>query len=257
MSSYVNATEIPDNEEFSNQRQMWREALASDSELRSKAVELQIAAEEHRYTYHHEWLGVPIIRLPDDIVLQQEIVHHLRPSAIIETGVARGGSLVLSASLMDMNSLTPSVLGLDLLILPHAKSLIEQSRYANAIQLWEGDSSFANAQQVVTGFIQQISNPGPILLVLDSDHSENHVLAELRNFADLLPVGSIIMVADTIIEEFPKDYYMERPWNVGNNPCTAVREFLKADNRFNRATKWDRRSLLSEFREGIIVKMEI
>jgi len=254
MSSYVNASEIPDNHEFSRQRSAWREAMASDHELRAEAVKLQISAEQYRYTYHHEWLGVPVIRLPDDIVLQQEIVHNLRPSAIIETGVARGGSLVLSASLMEINSLPPSVLGLDLMILPHAKSLIEKSKYSYAIQLWEGDSSSVEACQVVTNFLQQISDPGPVLLVLDSDHTEGHVRAELRNFADLLPVGSIIMVADTIIEEFPRDYYVNRPWNVGNNPFTAVRKFLEDDTRFKRVEKWDRRSLLSEFREGIIVK---
>jgi cephalosporin hydroxylase len=155
---------------------------------------------------------------------------------------------------MEINSLTPSVLGLDLLILPHAKSLIEQSKYAHAIQLWEGDSSSVVAQEVVTSFIQQISNPGPILLVLDSDHTEKHVLAELQNFANLLPVGSIVMVADTIIEEFPKDYYNNRPWNVGDNPLTAVRKFLGQDKRFSPEKKWHKRSLLSEFREGIIIK---
>jgi cephalosporin hydroxylase len=102
MSDYVQSADLPDESEFHNDRTRWRSSLSQDSQLRSEAVDLQIKAEEHRYTYQHEWLGVPIIRLPDDIVLQQEIVNHLRPSCIIETGVARGGSLVFFASLLKL-----------------------------------------------------------------------------------------------------------------------------------------------------------
>jgi cephalosporin hydroxylase len=255
MSDYVKSSEIPDESQFHNDRRDWRHSLALDSQLRLEAVELQVKAEEHHYTYHHEWMGVPIIRLPDDIVLQQEIVHYLRPSTIIETGIARGGSLALSASLMEINSIAPSVLGLDLLIMPHAKSAIRDCKFANSITLWEGDSSSSQALEVAKSFVSRKSPQGPILLILDSDHSENHVINELKNFCDLLPVGSVVMVADTIIEEFPKDHYKNRPWNVGNNPLTALRKFLQADSRFIPIEKWNRRSLLSEFRDGIIEKI--
>lgn len=255
MVEYVKSDDIPDESEFRSNRDLWRSSLAQAYGLRNEAVALQIKAEEYRYTYQHEWLGVPIIRLPDDIVLQQEVVNHLRPSCIIETGVARGGSLVLSASLMEINSLTPDVLGLDLLIMPHAKTAIHNSKFVDSISLWEGDSSSQTAHNEVATFLAKHPTDKPALLVLDSDHSENHVLNELVNFSDLLPVGSVIMVADTIIEEFPKGHYKNRPWDVGNNPLTAVRKFLKADVRFVPVDKWNRRSLLSEFRDGIIEKV--
>ena len=255
MSEYLNAVDIPDESEFQNDRNHWRMSFANDSQIRSNAVELQIRAEEHKYTYQHEWMGVPIIRLPDDIVLQQEIVHHLRPSCIIETGVARGGSLILSASLMAINSLQPSVLGLDLLIMPHAKSAITNCKFANSISLWEGDSTSEAALVEVRSFLSKQSPHEPILLVLDSDHSEQHVLNELNTYSNLLPVGSVIMVADTIIEEFPAGHFVDRPWDVGNNPLTALRKFLQSDSRFVSVEKWNRRSLLSEFRDGILIKV--
>jgi cephalosporin hydroxylase len=254
MHSHVNPESIPDHKKFKSDRNHWRLSLAKDSDLRAQAVELQVRAEAHFYTYVHEWMGVPIIRLPDDIVLQQEIVNHLRPSCIIETGVARGGSLVLSASLMEINSLKPSVLGLDLLIMPHARSAIENCKYADTIKLWEGDSSSVAAHEVVASFISNHDDKGPVLLVLDSDHSEKHVLNELLNFCNLLPDHSVIMVADTIIQEFPRGHYKNRLWDVGNNPLTALEKFLESDNRFKRVDNWGRRSLLSEFRDGIIEK---
>jgi cephalosporin hydroxylase len=255
MANYVKSGDIPNESEFRSDRDLWRSSLAQDSRLRSDAIALQIRAEEHHYTYQHEWLGVPIIRLPDDIVLQQEIVNHLRPSCIIETGVARGGSLLLSASLMAINSLTPAVLGLDLLIMPHAKAAIHNSNFVDSISLWEGDSSSKIAHDEVATFLANHPTNEPVLLVLDSDHSENHVLNELINFSDLLPVGSTVMVADTIIEEFPEGHYKDRPWDRGNNPLTALRKFLQADTRFEPVDKWNRRSLLSEFRDGIVEKV--
>ena len=255
MVDYVKSGDIPDESKFRSDRDRWRASLAQDSLLRREAVSLQIQAENHRYTYQHEWMGVPIIRLPDDIVLQQEIVNYLRPSCIVETGVARGGSLILSASLMEINSLRPSILGLDLLIMPHAKTAITECKYVESIALWEGDSSSEIAHKEVGAFLMNHSPDQPVLVVLDSDHSESHVLNELINFSDLLPVGSIIMVADTIIEEFPTGHYKDRPWDVGNNPLTALRKFLEKDTRFVPVDKWNRRSLLSEFRDGIIEKI--
>ena len=255
MSDYVKPSEIPDESKFHDDRNLWRSALAHDASLREAAVALQVKAEAYRYTYQHEWMGVPIIRLPDDIVLQQEVVNHLRPSCIIETGVARGGSLILSASLMAINSLKPSILGLDLLIMPHAKTAISNCNFVDSITLWEGDSSSEVAHNEVASFLLNHSSDQPVLVVLDSDHSESHVLHELINFSDLLPVGSVIMVADTIIEEFPLGHYKDRPWDVGNNPLTALRKFLQSDPRFMPVDKWNRRSLLSEFRDGIIEKV--
>ena len=246
-------TSIPGKEEFETERQAWRNATAEDAELRAIAIDFQIACSSHNYTYQFEWMGVPIIRLPDDVVVLQEIVWNLKPSKIIETGIARGGSLLLSASLMSMTNGFANVLGLDLQIFPHTMDAINDSIFADSIQMWEGDSSSASAVSVVKKFLGNETNP--CLLILDSDHTHSHVLNELNALAHLLPARSVIMVADTLIEELPADFYKDRNWAQGNNPLTALNEFLSENSEsFEREFKWGRRAVQSEFRDGIISK---
>ena len=247
-------TSVPTNDEFEASRQNWREATARDELLRSKAIELQVAYSSHNYTYQFEWMGVPIIRLPDDIVILQELIWSLKPSKIIETGIARGGSLILSASLMDMVGGFADVLGLDLQIFPHTHKSILESKFASSIKMWEGSSASQEAIKTVKSFIG--TDTSPCLLVLDSDHTHEHVLNELNALAPLLPKNSMIMVADTLIEELPHDFYSDRDWNVGNNPLTALNEFLeKNPASYEREFLWGRRAVQSEFRDGIIRKL--
>jgi cephalosporin hydroxylase len=247
-------TQIPNDKEFNHSRAIWRQDSAKDEDLRNLAINFQIACAKHNYTYQFEWMGVPIIRLPDDIVILQELIWELKPSKIIETGIARGGSLILSASLMKMTSGYASVLGLDLQIFPHTKEAIEESQFADSIQMWEGDSSSALAVSAVKGFLKAENNP--CLLILDSDHTHSHVLNELKALAPLLPAQSIIMVADTLIEELPVDFYSDRDWAPGNNPLTALNEFLAENGEnFKREFQWGRRAVQSEFRDGIISKI--
>jgi cephalosporin hydroxylase len=247
-------TSIPGNQEFETERQAWRNATAEDSHLRATAIDFQVACSAHNYTYQFEWMGVPIIRLPDDIVILQELIWSLKPSKVIETGIARGGSLILSASLMKMTSGHASVLGLDLQIFPHTKNAIENSQFADSIKMWEGDSSSASAVDVVKEFLKEEDKP--CLLILDSDHTHSHVLNELNALAPLLPAQSIVMVADTLIEELPVDFYSDREWAPGNNPLTALNEFLAENGEsFKREFQWGRRAVQSEFRDGIISKI--
>jgi len=241
---------VPDAELFAHQRSAWQDGMAQDDTLHSAAVDLMQRADRHRFGYHWSWCGAPIIRWPDDIVLIQEIVWDLKPACIIETGVARGGSLLLSASLMAMTGRTPAVLGMDLTIHPHARTAICGSPWAPAITLWEGDSASEAAQESAAAFIRQ--HPGAALLVLDSDHTHDHVFAELTSLAPLTTVGSVIVVADTVIQSMPADHYPDRVWGPGNNPWTAARFFLDQDDRFRPAKEYNRRGLLSEMRDGII-----
>jgi cephalosporin hydroxylase len=247
---------IPNHQEFKTEREAWRRSLAKDDELRRNAVTLQIQADSHRYTYLREWNGVPIIRLPDDIVVLQEIIFTERPTAIVEVGVARGGGLILDASLMSMVGLKPRVLGLDIAIYPHTLDAITGSSYTQYIELWQGDSISGDAQDRVAKFLNgNEEKDSPILLILDSNHTEAHVLAELRSFTPLLPVGSLILVADTLVEEFPSGYYADRPWDKGNNPATAIDVFLQeCDGKYERDAIWGRRALITEFRDGIVRK---
>jgi cephalosporin hydroxylase len=247
-------TQIPNDEEFNSSRASWREGSARDEGLRNLAINFQIECAKYNYTYQFEWMGVPIIRLPDDIVILQEVIWNLKPSKIIETGIARGGSLILSASLMKMISGHANVLGLDLQIFPHTKNAIENSQFADSLKMWEGDSSSASAVDVVKEFLKEEDKP--CLLILDSDHTHSHVLNELNALAPLLPAQSIVMVADTLIEELPVDFYSDREWAPGNNPLTALNEFLAENGEsFKREFQWGRRAVQSEFRDGIISKI--
>jgi cephalosporin hydroxylase len=242
-------TAVPDAETFEAQRAERRSRLAADEGLRRSAVDLQVAAEEHGYTYTWEWLGVPVIRVPDDICVLQELVWDYRPDRIVETGVARGGSMVLNASLQRLAGLEPHVLGLDIMILPHTRDALADHPMAVGVELYEGDSTDELAQGRVVQFVGDAERT---MLVLDSNHTHDHVLAELRVLAPLLPVGSYVLVADTLIEEFPRGHYADRPWDRGNNPLTAVRQFLAENPDYELDGRWARRGLLSEFRDGII-----
>jgi cephalosporin hydroxylase len=242
---------VPDAAAFATERGMWREGLASDTDLRQKAVDLQLAAEEHRYTYTWEWLGVPIIRLPDDILVLQELFWAYRPQCVIETGVARGGSMVLNASLMQLCGENPRVLGIDHKIFSHTTTALSSHPAGREVELLEGDSTSSESREHVRSFISGFQR---VVLILDSNHTHDHVLAELRSLATLMPSGSFVLVADTLIEEFPSGHFKDRPWDRGSSPLTALRAFMAEDDRFVPSPEWNRRALVSEFRDGIIVR---
>lgn len=250
MANY--AGHIPDDSEFRNMRENWINRMGESNALREQAIALSIASSKFNYGYQWEWCGVPIIRHPDDIVLQQEIMWSLKPSRVIETGVARGGSLVLSSSLMKILGKESKVLGIDIEIHQHALDSLKSWTENGDISLFEADSTSKHAQESVSAFVNGETDPA--LLILDSNHTHSHVLDELLTYSDLLPINSIIMVADTIVEEMPEDFYPNRPWGRGNNPMTAVREFLLTSSDWSLDSKWSRRSLLGECRDGIIVK---
>ena len=253
----IHGDEIPDGEAFESIRQSNIAAMGSDESLRAQALKLQSQADKYRYTYQQKWCGVPVVRLPDDIVVFQEIVTSLQPVFIVETGVARGGSLIMSASLMEMSGRMPFVLGIDIQILEHTHSAISECRWSDAITLIESDSASAVSVDALREFIFAAPDTGPGVLVLDSNHTHDHVLAELRALAPLMPVGSLVLVADTLIEEMGPEAFPDRPWGAGNNPLTALNQFLSEDTRFMRAERWSRRGLLSEFREGIIERVDV
>jgi cephalosporin hydroxylase len=248
----VYANDIPDSGSFSLEREGWRKNLGQSEKLRSQAIALTIASDDFKYGYQWEWCGVPIIRHPDDMVLQQEIMWELKPSKVIETGIARGGSIALSSSLQEIMGMESSVLGLDIQILPHTLDSLHEWLSSQKIILSECDTATEIAAKIVRDFIGDDSSP--MLLILDSNHTHDHVLSELLILSPLLPSGSVIMVADTIIEEMPEGFYPDRPWGKGNNPLSAVNVFLELNHEYSRAEKWSRRSLMGEFRDGILLK---
>ena len=244
---------IPNDFEFNEMREIWRVNMGKSEELRKKAIELTILSGQFNYGYQWEWCGVPIIRHPDDIVLQQEIIWSLKPSYIIETGIARGGSVVLSSSLLQMCSGGGKVLGLDVKILEHTTQKLKPWIDGKSIEIYECDSASYEAAEITRKFLEGTKNP--VLLILDSNHTHEHVLNELKILAELIPKNSVVIVADTIVEEMPPDFFSNRAWGVGNNPLTAVNEFLELNKNFKKDKRWSRRSLLGEFRDGILVKI--
>ena len=196
------------------------------------------------YTYRFSALGRPIIQLPQDMVAMQELIWQIRPDLIIETGIAHGGSLIFSASmlaLLDMCDAIESsekmdpkvsrrkVLGIDIDIRAHNRAAIEAHPMASRIQMIQGSSIAPHIIAQVQSIAEKYSR---VLVCLDSNHTHEHVLKELQAYAQLTSVGSYCCVFDTIIEDLPADMFPDRPWGPSNNPKTAVWEYVRAHSEF-------------------------
>lgn len=193
----------------------------------------------HKYAYNFNWLGRPLIQFPQDMAAIQELVWHVRPDLIIETGIAHGGSLIMSASLLALldycdavearTALDPQatgrrVLGIDIDIRPHNRAAIEAHPMAHRIDMIEGSSI---APEIITRVRNIAHGYRSVLVLLDSNHTHEHVLAELEAYAPLVSKNSYCVVFDTLIEDMPADMIADRPWGKGNNPKTAVHEYLR------------------------------
>jgi cephalosporin hydroxylase len=211
-------------EKFGNIRK-----LGSDERLREFSRQWIIDTSRYRYSYNFTWLGRPIIQFPQDIVALQEIIWHVKPDLIVETGIAHGGSLIFHASLLELSGRNGRVLGIDIEIRQHNRIEIETHPVSKRITMFEGSSV---DKDIISRVYEFARGSKRVLVILDSNHCHAHVLNELRNYSPLVKKGSYIIVFDTIIEDMPEDFFPDRPWGKGNNPRTAVREFLKTDDRF-------------------------
>lgn len=217
---------------------------ANNHQLLSAAAAFMRASTTPKYSYNFAWLGRPIIQYPQDMVAMQELIWKIKPDLIIETGIAHGGSLIFYASmlaLLDMIDAIESgatfdpkqarrrVLGIDIDIRAHNREAIEAHPMASRIQMIEGSSI---ASEVVERVKQEAKGYQRVLVCLDSNHTHDHVLAELEAYAPLVSVGSYCVIFDTIVEELPKAFFPDRPWGPGNNPKTAVWQYLKTHPEF-------------------------
>jgi cephalosporin hydroxylase len=215
------------------------ESLHSDNELDQLSKDWITKVGGHDYAHNFTWLGRPIIQVPQDIVAMQELIWKVNPDLIIETGIALGGSLILSASmiaLLDLcevinkgSTLRPSesmrkVVGIDIDIRAHNRASIKAHPMASRIELLEGSSIAPNIVESVRTLVKNYKN---VLVCLDSMHTHDHVLAELEIYAPLVSENSYCVVFDTFIEDLPDDMSQVRPWGKGNNPKTAVWEYLR------------------------------
>jgi cephalosporin hydroxylase len=235
---------------------------ANNTDLQNKAAEFMNASIQAQYSYNFFWLGRPIIQYPQDMVAFQEIVWEVKPDLIIETGIAHGGSLILSASLLAMldyadavengEVLDPQkpkrrVLGVDIDIRSHNKTAIETHPMFSRIDMIQGSSI---DRDIVSRVHEAAAGQERVLLCLDSNHTHDHVLAELQAYASLVTRDSYCIVFDTVIEDLPAELYPDRPWGPGNNAKSAVHEFLKSNGDFEIDKTIDHKLMVSVAPDG-------
>jgi len=231
-------------QKFYHERVKAIEDMGRDSGIRKQAIDFARETARYGYSYNFEWMGRPIIQFPQDIMAMQELIWKIKPDLIIETGIAHGGSLIMNASMLTMmdlcdaiesgNTLDPSqskrkVLGIDIDIRAHNREAIEAHPMASRIQMIQGSSI---APEVISQVKEIAQGYQRVLVSLDSNHTHDHVLAELEAYAPLTSVGSYCVVFDTIVEDMPMDMFPDRPWGPGDNPKTAVWEYLKTHPEF-------------------------
>ena len=204
-------------------------SMGGDNEMSASTQAWFEKASAHEYSYHFKWMGLPIIQFPQDILAIQELVWDIQPDLIIETGIARGGSLILYASLLELLGNDGKVIGIDIDIRPHNRKCIVEHKLAHRIELIEGSSV---ADDVVSQVYEAANDAKRVMVILDSNHTYEHALAELKCYSPLVDKGSYLIVLDTVIEDMPASFSKDRPWGPGDNPKVAVHEFLKTNKRF-------------------------
>jgi cephalosporin hydroxylase len=231
-------------DQFAAERQARLAAYPQDEAFVALSRQWLHDSMQRKYVYNFDWLGRPIIQYPQDMVAIQELVWTVRPDLIIETGIAHGGSLILSASLLAMLDMcdaiesgatinpresTRKVIGIDIDIRDHNRAAIEAHPMASRIQMFQGS---AVAPEVVAQVRAAAQGYKTVMVFLDSMHTHDHVLGELHAYAPLVTPGSYCVVFDTFVDDMPPKFFADRPWDVGNNPKTASREWLKANPGF-------------------------
>lgn len=244
-------------------------SYADNTALRDAASAFMLASTEPKYSYNFSSMGRPIIQYPQDMVAMQELIWDVKPDLIIETGIAHGGSLIMSAAqlaLLDMceametgTKLDPAhsnrkVLGIDIDIRAHNRAAIDAHPMRSRIEMIEGSSI---AEETVAQVKRFAADYDRVLVCLDSNHTHDHVLAELNAYAPLTSLGSYCVVFDTIVEDVPGEMYPDRPWGPGDNPKTAVWEYLKDNDTFEIDSRYDNKLLISVAHNGFLKRVTV
>ena len=240
------------------------EQMVANATLQKASLDFLRSSAKAQYSYNFHWMDRPIIQYPQDIVAMQELIYDLRPDLIIETGIAHGGSLVFSASVLAMldmvdaieagESFDPSVskrkvLGIDIDIRDHNRAAIDAHPMRSRIEMIQGPSVDSKIINQVRDFA---SGYEKVLVCLDSNHTHEHVLEELRAYAPLTSVGSYCVVFDTLIEYMEADTYTDRPWGKGNNPFTAIQAYLQENGSFEVNHQIHERLLITVAQNGFL-----
>lgn len=247
MSEYLQ--EVQDDAAFQNQRATWLSSMSENLLLKPSAIETLKILEIEKYTYQWDWLGIPIIKMPEEVMLIQMAIFAYKPTAIIEVGVARGGGIALYHSIQSICGITPNILGIDIKFFDHTK-LSLSSILDQGVALLETRSTSSLAKSTIGEFIQGHES---VFVVLDGDHSHENVLAELRMLDQILPMNSIVLVADTLLRDVEQTG-KARNWNKLRNPNSALMEFIETNPNWRFIEELCKRVVLSESPQGWIKK---
>ena len=241
-------------EQFNEEKKANIAALGTDEKAKAIATDFMLYTTEKKYSYNFSWMGRPIIAYPQDMIAMQEIIWYIKPDLIIETGVAHGGSIVFYASLLELIGNDGLVIGIDIDIRKHNRDLIENHPMFKKIKLIEGSSV---SEEVIKVVRELALTKKKIMVCLDSNHTHEHVLQELNLFAPLVTPGSYCVVFDTAVEDMPEGYdWGTRPWGKGNNPKTAVWEYLKSHDEFEIDKSVDNKLLISVAPDGFLKRIK-
>ncbi|KNZ31086.1 MAG: cephalosporin hydroxylase [Methylibium sp. NZG] len=243
---------------FENEVQQRLDDNGRNAQLKASADAFMHASTVPKYSYNFAWMGRPVIQYPQDIVAMQEIIWRVQPDLIIETGIAHGGSLIFSASMLELNAACGGpkdarVLGVDIDIRAHNRAAIEAHPMFRRIDMIQGSSI---APEIIEQVRARARAKPRVLVCLDSNHTHDHVLAELHAYAMLATVGSYCVVFDTIVEDLPAGIYPERTWGPGNNPKSALYEYLKDHPQFEIDRDMDHKLLISVAPQGYLKRVK-
>ncbi|MCC6817008.1 MAG: cephalosporin hydroxylase family protein [Saprospiraceae bacterium] len=237
-------------EQFELEREERIRTYPEIDDLVSAAQQFNLVSNREKYSYNFSWMGRPIIQYPQDMIAMQELIWRIKPDIIVETGIAHGGSLIYYASILELIG-KGRVIGVDIDIREHNRLEIEAHPMYKRITMYQGSSIDDN----VVSKVKAIVKPTDVVIVLlDSNHTHEHVFQELLKYHEMVSVGSYLVVFDTIIENMPKGMY-DRPWDVGNNAMTAVFEFLKNNKNFEIDYQIDNKLLISVAPKGYLKRI--
>lgn len=256
-------------EQFRTERAATIDGYSRDGDFQALSSQWREASMAKRYVYNFDWLGRPIIQYPQDMLAMQELIWATRPDLVIETGIAHGGSLILSASLLAMldmcdaieagTSFDPSqskrkVIGIDIDIRAHNRDAIESHPMASRIQMFEVSSV---DPEIVEQVRQASAGYKRVMVCLDSMHAHAHVLSELEAYAPLVTPGCYCAVFDTFVEDLPAGFFSDRPWNVGDNPKTAVHSYLASHPEFEIDKSVQNKLMVTVAPDGFLRRLDI
>lgn len=242
--------------DFSNERTQRILTNSKNDDLKNASRTFMVESTVPKYSYNFSWMGRPIIQYPQDIVAIQEIIWQVKPDLIIETGIAHGGSLILSASLLSLLEICGEiehgqVVGVDIDIRQHNRIEIKKHPLNKKITMLEGSSI---SPEIISEVRKIANSKKRVMVFLDSNHTHKHVLEELNLYSPIVSKGSYLVVFDTIVEDLPEKLISDRPWSKGNNPKTAVWEFLKDNKDFEIDTNINNKLLISVAPDGYLRK---